>query len=732
MKKTLIKITAIVLALTLAIIPAVLSASASVYYLISGISYISANTSSTTDKYGSHWQYWCQGASKYSAMREAGCRLVAQAKLLVECGAAPASESLFNPDDYFEWGRDKGYFGSGTGELLSNGEAAVKYASAKGSDLKLVGTVSLSGKTRSEAADTAYSYIKKGYYVIVGGTNTSANMPHQQYVGRAASLGAGEAVILDSFVNSSQNSNSVYTMAAGRSDLSMSYSTLLYFSCSGGLEADIEFSFPTDSKYSSKYSVDAEKAYLVNKVVRTDGGYVTSAGMILYDADKNEMASISEDTSNFGSVFHMWYDTKDDLKKTLTPETKYYYRFTAKADGKDFISDWYDFTTPAKKGYTVTFDPRGGTLDFTKNKIVLEGSAYGVLPEAVREGYSFMGWYDKENAGTKITPETKFTATSDVTLYAHWALAYDGSRRISVKSMPNKTSYLPGETLDTTGMSINYYKEDGTVESIQGGFTCDPTVLGTGGTQKITVTYEGLTCSFTVSVKAESYTVAFNANGGSGAPATLIKENGKNLTLPKTVPVRDGYIFLGWSVNASDDFAQYIAGGVYGADDSAVLYAIWMKDSGDLTCGFCGKPFDSEAELHTHFVQCDMKPQGNASVRILTPKVTTVNYGDIIMLHAVTEGMPEGTKIVWSIEGSGMEIIEENIACGMHQNCTVCKAVSTGAGSAVVTARVAGSTGSEYSSKLTLTSKSGFFQKLISFFKNLFKMSRVIAQAFVD
>lgn len=79
---------------------------------------------------------------------------------------------------------------------------------------------------------------------------------------------------------------------------------------------------------------------------------------------------------------------------------------------------------------------------------------------------------------------------------------------LSVKSMPSKTEYTVGDTLDTTGLVLNGHYEgtwhsvslDKNVE-ITSGFTCTPTTLDTAGTQTITVNYDGLSTSFDVTVK---------------------------------------------------------------------------------------------------------------------------------------------------------------------------------------------------------------------------------------
>ena len=81
-----------------------------------------------------------------------------------------------------------------------------------------------------------------------------------------------------------------------------------------------------------------------------------------------------------------------------------------------------------------------------------------------------------------------------------------------------------------------------------------------------------------VSVSAKtSYTVSYNANGGSGAPSSQTKWHGTTLTLSSTKPTRSGYTFVGWGTSTTDTSANYSAGGSYTANASDTLYAIWKK-----------------------------------------------------------------------------------------------------------------------------------------------------------
>lgn len=73
-----------------------------------------------------------------------------------------------------------------------------------------------------------------------------------------------------------------------------------------------------------------------------------------------------------------------------------------------------------------------------------------------------------------------------------------------------------------------------------------------------------------------TYTISYNANGGSGAPGSQTKTYGAALTLSSAVPARTGYSFLGWSTSSTATTATYAAGGSYTANASATLYAVWQ------------------------------------------------------------------------------------------------------------------------------------------------------------
>lgn len=80
----------------------------------------------------------------------------------------------------------------------------------------------------------------------------------------------------------------------------------------------------------------------------------------------------------------------------------------------------------------------------------------------------------------------------------------------------------------------------------------------------------------------DSYTVAYNANGGSGAPASQTKYYGKTLTLSSATPTRTGHTFKGWATSASGSVA-YAAGASYTANSAVTLYAVWQAHTYSVT-----------------------------------------------------------------------------------------------------------------------------------------------------
>lgn len=69
--------------------------------------------------------------------------------------------------------------------------------------------------------------------------------------------------------------------------------------------------------------------------------------------------------------------------------------------------------------------------------------------------------------------------------------------------------------------------------------------------------------------------ISYNANGGTGAPASQTKTYGHDLTLSSTKPTRTNLTFAGWGTSSTATTVAYAAGAKYTSNSAATLYAIW-------------------------------------------------------------------------------------------------------------------------------------------------------------
>lgn len=92
-------------------------------------------------------------------------------------------------------------------------------------------------------------------------------------------------------------------------------------------------------------------------------------------------------------------------------------------------------------------------------------------------------------------------------------------------------------------------------------------------------TYGGtMSGSSSISIPAKtSYTISYNANGGSGAPGSQTKWAGTNITLSSTKPTRTGYSFLNWLSSAQN--TTFNPGATYSYDASTTMKAQWKANT---------------------------------------------------------------------------------------------------------------------------------------------------------
>ena len=233
---------------------------------------------------------------------------------------------------------------------------------------------------------------------------------------------------------------------------------------------------------------------------------------------------------------------------------------------KNVVAQWKANT------YTVTFNANGGTVE-TKTQTVTYGSTYGELPTPTREGYRFEGWFTNAKDGTQVTKDTVVTTADNHTLYAHWTLNV-----YTVKFDANKGMVTPTE------MKVRHGDTYGKLPTpTLDGYTFDGWYNDNG----MQVNPEDVvTASHTLYAhwKANTYTVTFDANGGTveTKPETVTYGSTYGSTYGELpTPTLDGYTFAGWFTQ-SDGGTQVTKDTVVTTAKDHTLYAHWTQNIYDV------------------------------------------------------------------------------------------------------------------------------------------------------
>ncbi len=165
--------------------------------------------------------------------------------------------------------------------------------------------------------------------------------------------------------------------------------------------------------------------------------------------------------------------------------------------------------------------------------------------------------------------------SEEVILWSSWEFKFvelDDSN--STVSIPYETTYeVSGNKLifdDASSTTVT-----ASVTNLAGYNT---TVSGWSSTSG-TITKE-TTITVNFARKEASYTVTFDANGGSVSPTAKVAKSGEKITLP--TPTRSGYTFDGWYTASSGGSKIGNAGASYTVTKSITLYAHWTANSYDL------------------------------------------------------------------------------------------------------------------------------------------------------
>ncbi|MGM9681139.1 MAG: InlB B-repeat-containing protein, partial [Eubacteriales bacterium] len=227
-----------------------------------------------------------------------------------------------------------------------------------------------------------------------------------------------------------------------------------------------------------------------------------------------------------------------------------------------------------EKTYTVSYNANGGSgapasqIKSYYSNLTLSST------KPTRTGYSFMGWAtDSSASSVAYLAGGTYSENGDATLYAVWSpntytVRYNANGGSGAPSVQTKI-YGKTLTLSSTVPTRSGYTFIGW--GLSGSSTYASYQPGDSYSTNASRTF------YAVWEKnpPATYTVAYNANGGSGAPTSQTKTEDVTLTLSSTKPTRSGYTFLGWGLSPTSTSASYQPGGSYTSNSSVTLYAVW-------------------------------------------------------------------------------------------------------------------------------------------------------------
>ena len=250
-------------------------------------------------------------------------------------------------------------------------------------------------------------------------------------------------------------------------------------------------------------------------------------------------------------------------------------RFDLTSDIPDWIvsgtadsSGYYALEYSPWEAFTVTFDVNGGSASPAAGKTDSRGRLTSLPSPGTRTGYVFDGWYTAAEGGSAV--DANHVYTGDTTLYAHWS-------QIPPETFTVAFNANGGSVSPTSGVT----GEDGKLSSlptpVREGFTFDGwfTAAEGGTAVDLNRVYTGNTTLYAhwSEIPPETFTIVFDANGGSVSPGSGVTgADGKLSSLP--TPVREGYDFNGWFTAAEGGTAVDL-NRVYTGDTT--LYAHWTE-----------------------------------------------------------------------------------------------------------------------------------------------------------
>ena len=258
--------------------------------------------------------------------------------------------------------------------------------------------------------------------------------------------------------------------------------------------------------------------------------------------------------------------------------------------------------------YTVSYDANGGTGRTASSSHTYDEAKPLTANGFTRVGYTFAGWATEADGGIVYTNEksmvnlaSEYGAT--VTLYAVWApytytVSYDANGGTG-STAPSSHTYDAAAPLAANRFTKTGYTFAGWAASADGAivYMDEESIFNLRSEDGATVTLYAVW-------RANSYTISYNANGGTGSTASSSHTYDEAKTLTANGFTRTGYTFVGWATSARGT-ALYSNGqsvsNLTPEDSAAVtLYAVWTPHTYTVSYDANGGSGSTASSSHTY------------------------------------------------------------------------------------------------------------------------------------
>lgn len=300
-------------------------------------------------------------------------------------------------------------------------------------------------------------------------------------------------------------------------------------------------------------------------------GSTSSAGVSTGTYYRDTSQTITAKAAPTGYSFVGWYEGSNLISSSLQVSVTMSANRTlvAKYQIKSYVVNAVSDDTT--KGIV---SPAGQTVEHGKNATVTANR---------KTGYKFDGWYNGNTKVTSTNPYT-FAPTANITLTAKWSV-YNITIPVNVSptgagtTSPSPFTGQEGSIVKITATPVTGYEFAYWTDNVDNThYTNNP--------QPVTMqSVKILTAYFTL----KSYTVTWNANGGTVSPASTTKTHGSTLgTLPtptRASTAEYSYTFAGWFTATSGGTQISSTTTVTG---NVTYYAHWTATKRSYTATFNG------------------------------------------------------------------------------------------------------------------------------------------------